>query len=109
MAIAPGLSGELQITIFAVLSIALTFAGRWAIHQYGDGGESHDTLNQRSKHLVGRTAKVLDFDAGSSSGAVEVEGMRWRATWPSGQTSNTGETVRIRSADGMNLTVEPTA
>jgi membrane protein implicated in regulation of membrane protease activity len=107
-ALMPGLSGELQITIFAVLSIAFTFAGRWAVHKFGDGGETHATLNQRSNHLIGRTAKVLDFDAGTNSGAVEVEGMRWRATWADGHTSASGETVRVRAADGMNLTVEST-
>ena len=106
LALFPGMSGELQTALFAVLSIGLTFAGRWAVNTYGDGGEAHDTLNQRSKHLIGRTAKVLDFDAGSNSGAVEIEGMRWRAKWASG-TSVTGETVRINAAEGMTLTVAP--
>ena len=108
-AIVPTLSGELQVALFAGLSIALTFAGRWAMNRFGDGGETHATLNQRSNHLVGRTAKVLDYDAGSNSGAVEIEGMRWRATWGVGQSSQMGETVRIRTADGMNLIVEPVA
>lgn len=107
-ALVPTLSGELQIALFATLSIAITFAGRWGMQRFGDGGETHATLNQRSNHLIGRTAKVLDFDAGSNSGAVEIEGMRWRASWAAGQTSAMGETVRVRSADGMNLTVEPT-
>ncbi|WGI22551.1 NfeD family protein [Amylibacter sp. IMCC11727] len=108
-ALFPAMSGELQITLFAVLSIGLTFAGRWALGRFGDGGETHATLNQRSNHLIGRTAKVLDYDAGSNSGAVEIEGMRWRATWAAGQSSATGETVRIRAAKGMNLTVESTS
>jgi inner membrane protein len=105
----PDLSGEVQISLFAVLSIGSTFAGRWALIRFGDGGEMHATLNQRSNHLIGRTATVLDFDAGTNNGAVEIEGMRWRATWATGQTSALGETVRIREANGMNLTVEPTA
>ncbi len=109
VALMPNLSGEFQITLFAVLSIGSTFAGRWAVNRFGDGGETHATLNQRSNHLIGRTATVLDFDAGTNNGAVEVEGMRWRATWATGQSSALGETVRIREANGMNLTVEPTA
>jgi membrane protein implicated in regulation of membrane protease activity len=107
LALVPGLSGEAQIAIFAVLSVGLTFAGRWAVNRFGDGGAPHETLNQRSNHLVGRKATVLDFDAGTHSGAVEIEGMRWRATWPAKATSNVGDTVRIRTADGLALTVEP--
>lgn len=105
-AVAPDLSGEAQTALFAVFSIALTFAGRWVVNRFGDGAEPHDTLNQRSKHLIGRTAKVLDFDAGSKSGSVEIEGMRWRANWDGG-VSKVGETVRIRTAEGMTLAVEP--
>lgn len=107
-AFAPGLSGEAQITVFAALSVGLTFSGRWCIGRFGDGGETHKTLNRRSKHLIGRTAKVLDFDAGTQTGAVEVEGMRWRSNWEGGP-SKVGETVRIRTAKGMTLTVEPIA
>jgi membrane protein implicated in regulation of membrane protease activity len=108
-ALVPTLSGELQVAIFAAMSMAMTFAGRWGMQRFGDGGATHATLNQRSNHLVGRTATVLDFDAGSNSGAVEIEGMRWRATWAAGQSSAMGETVRIRAAQGMNLTVETVA
>ncbi len=108
-ALVPTLSGELQVALFAALSMAITFAGRWAMQRFGDGGATHATLNRRSNHLIGRTAKVLDYDAGSNSGAVEIEGMRWRATWAAGQASATGETVRVRAASGMNLTVETVA
>ncbi|MDR6267250.1 NfeD family protein [Roseobacter sp. N2S] len=106
-ALVPNMSGEMQLTLFAVLSVGLTFAGRWTVQRFGDGAKAHDTLNQRSNHLIGRTAKVLDFDAPSASGAVEIEGMRWRAKWPAGAATKLGDTVRIRSADGMTLNVEP--
>lgn len=108
-ALVPTLSGELQVALFAAFSVGFTFVGRWTVGTFGDGGATHATLNQRSNHLIGRTAKVLDYDAGSNSGAVEIEGMRWRATWAAGQASATGETVRVRAANGMNLTVETVA
>ncbi|MEM7441548.1 MAG: NfeD family protein, partial [Pseudomonadota bacterium] len=84
--------------------VVLTFAGRWLVHRYGDGGEEHATLNTRSGHLVGRTGKVLDYNTGA--GAIEVDGTRWRANWPSGEASAPGETVRVTAAEGMTLQVQ---
>ncbi|MCP5086665.1 MAG: NfeD family protein [Rhodobacteraceae bacterium] len=104
LALAPGLSGEWQITLFAALSVALTFLGRWLVYRYGDGAKLNKTLNQRTQHFVGRSAKVLEFEGGN--GAVEVEGMRWRARWAAGQASDIGTSVRITGADGMVLEVE---
>ncbi|MEM6619419.1 MAG: NfeD family protein [Pseudomonadota bacterium] len=99
----PGLSGAAQLVIFAVVAVGLTFAGRAFLRSYGDGAPVHSTLNNRGAHLVGGTARVLDFQGGS--GAVEVEGMRWRATWPTGQEAEPGAKVRITAAQGMQLTV----
>ena len=104
----PGLSGAAQLTLFATLSVVLTFAGRWLVNTYGDGAKEHATLNQRSQHLVGRMARVLDFDPNTNSGAVEIEGMRWRATWIEG-ASKTGGSVRVSGAEGMNLQVSAVA
>ncbi|WP_069301544.1 NfeD family protein [Neptunicoccus sediminis] len=106
-ALMPGLSGEMQITIFAALSVGLTFAGRWVVQRFGDGAAAHDTLNQRSNHLIGRTATVIDFHPASHSGAVTIEGMRWRAEWAVGATAEIGSTVRVSAAEGMVLKVEP--
>lgn len=100
----PGMSGEMQVTIFAGVAVALTFIGRALMQRYGDGGEEHSTLNTRSGHLVGRTGKVLNFDTGS--GAVEVDGTRWRASWPTGEQAEPGAKVRVTSADGMTLQVQ---
>ena len=40
------------------------------------------------------------------NGAVEVEGMRWRAKWATDHTSKPGQRVRITQADAMVLHVE---
>jgi membrane protein implicated in regulation of membrane protease activity len=106
LATVPGLSGELQITLFAALSVALTFAGRWALIRFGDGFAHNSTLNQRSNRLIGRSAKVLEVEVGSNSGVVEIDGMRWRATWSDGQNLTMGDPVRIKTAEGMTLGVE---
>lgn len=100
------LSGAAQVSLFASLSIVLTFAGRYLLNRFGDGGGSdHDNLNQRGQHFVGRNAKVLE--CANSEGSVQVEGMRWRARWPAGSNSDVGTTVQITKADGMVLEVQP--
>jgi len=105
LALAPNMSGTMQIALFATLSIILTFAGRFLLNKYGDGGEEGDkTLNNRSAQLVGRSAKVLEFERGF--GVVEVNGMRWRAEWPADQVSALGESVRITKTEPLLLYVE---
>ena len=103
MWLAPGLSGEVQVVTFAALAVATTFIGRWALLRFGDGGQEHATLNQRSNHLVGRTATVLEAEPGR--GSVEVDGMRWRASWPEGETGVPGTRVQVTAAAGMELRV----
>lgn len=102
--IAPGLSGELQLTVFAALAVAITFAGRWIIRVYGDGGQEHATLNNRGSHLVGRTGRVLSGDG--DTGAVEVDGTRWRARWIAPQEASPGTRIRVTAVQGMELLVE---
>jgi membrane protein implicated in regulation of membrane protease activity len=104
VAISPDMSGNAQIVTFATLGIIFTFSGRFLMSRYGDGADRTPTLNQRGNHFVGRSGKVLEF--GSGQGVVEVEGMRWRANWPEGQTAEVGAKVRIVKADGMTLFVE---
>ncbi len=103
--LSPDMSGPAQIAIYAILSIAFTFVGRFLFAKYGDGGGAADeTLNNRSSLLIGRSAKVLGFNAGN--GAVEIEGTRWQARWADGQTAKVGASVRVTKADPMLVYVE---
>lgn len=105
MILAPNMTGALQIAIFAILSIILTFAGRYLLHKYGDGAEATDqTINNRAAQLVGQIAKVLEFTGGQ--GVVEINGIRWRAEWAEKQKSTLGQSVRVTRADAMLLYVE---
>lgn len=105
LVLAPNMSGTMQIFLFAIISIILTFLGRYLLNKYGDGGEVGDeTLNNRASQLVGRTAKVLEFEHGI--GVVQVNGMRWRAEWPKGQVTALGESVLITKAEPLLLYVE---
>ncbi len=100
--LSPGIGGELQIILFAILSIALTFSGR-RLFQWYDEPES--SLNDRAKQLIGKRAKVVSFEHGE--GRVELNGLRWPAKWAEGQSSTPGDTVVITNADGMSVQVEP--
>lgn len=103
VAVGPPMSGELLVSLWAILSVALTFAGRSLMHRFGDGGEPETTLNSRSKRLIGRKAKVISWDHGE--GAVEIDGTRWRAVSIHGGEFMSDAPVSIVAADGMTLTV----
>ena len=55
--------------------------------------------------LVGGVAEVITPLA--PTGQVKVDGEIWRAHTGDGVTARVGETVRIRSVDGLTLEVEP--
>lgn len=99
----PGMQGELQVTLYAVLSIVIMFGGRSYIKRFGDG-EPETTLNSRTQQLVGKHAKVVDFELGA--GHIELNGLRWAATWPEGATADVGQIVEIKAANGMSVQVE---
>ena len=101
--IAPGITGEIQVAIFAILSIVLMFVGRSLVKKFGDG-EPLTNLNNRSAQIIGRQAKVVGFDLGA--GHVEIDGLRWVANWPEGQSAEVGQVVKIIAADGMSVQVE---
>lgn len=99
----PSMPGEIRVASFAAIAIGLTFIGRSLLHRFGDGGGATSTLNARSSQLVGRKGKVLNWQSGE--GAVEVDGIRWRARWDGDQVSETGRFVEITAAEGMTLIV----
>lgn len=103
LAVAPPMTGELIVSLWAILSVALTFAGRSLMLRYGDGGEPESNLNSRSARLVGRKAKVLDWAHGE--GSVEIDGTRWKAVSENKDAAALAGPVEIVSADGMTLTV----
>jgi hypothetical protein len=102
----PELSGALQITVFSVLSILLTFGGRAVFTRFGRGIEERNQLNQRSQQLVGREAKVIRFDF--HEGMVEVDGVPWPARLDGPRRKiAAGEVVQVTAADGVVLWVRP--
>jgi len=105
LTVAPGLSGEAQVAIFAVLAVVFTFAGRSLMHRFGNGDGTADGLNNRASQMIGRHGKVETFMG--PEGSVTIDSIRWQAIWPAGATASPGDTVRIKGNDGMTLLVGP--
>lgn len=101
----PSTSGEIQIAVFAILAVVLTFAGRYLLHRFGETDGASDNLNSRANLMVGRHAQVQEFIG--PEGSVTVDGVRWHAVWQNGTSSKRGATVKIIGADGMSLLIEP--
>lgn len=102
---APAMGGAEQIALFAGLSIAFTFAGRWLVDRYGRpsvGGK----LNRRAEQLVGREGTVLAFD--HHEGKVELDGVPWPARLDgTANTPSVGGRVKVIAADGIVIWVRP--
>lgn len=97
--LAPGLSGQTLVALFAGLSIALLFGGR-ALMSRVEQDEPQTTLNARGKNLIGREAKVLSVSG--SQGKVEIDGVQWPVTWED-IAPEAGQWVMITEANGVNL------
>jgi len=104
LAASPGVSGEVQIAVFAVLAVALTFAGRSLLHRSEARNPQADGLNNRAALMVGRHAVVQEYTG--PEGAVTIDGVRWHAVWPAGGKAKPGATVKISGAEGMTLLVD---
>ncbi len=76
--VVPGLAGNVQVTLFAVLAVVATFAGRGIVRRRGQPGSDQPGLNRRTEALVGRRG-VLVGPRGPDEAEVEVEGVRWTA------------------------------
>jgi inner membrane protein len=100
----PTMPGEIQVALFAAISVALTFIGRSYVVKFGDGAEPVPGLNRRSGSLVGRSAKVVSADG--SEGKVEIDGIPWRARSVEGNLPEPGALVEITASDGTTLSVK---
>lgn len=101
----PDLSGGAQLALFAVLSVALTVAGRFAMARMPEKTSPEDrALNQRAARLIGRVGKASgSFDG--IEGAVEVDQIIWRARLSAGLAAD-GTRLKVVGADGMTLICE---
>lgn len=95
-----GVASGIQIAIFAVLVIALTYWGRPLVQRFRKREDS--TLNERGAALVGTRGIVTEFANGA--GSVKLGDTVWRAVSDEALTS--GESVQVSAVDGVTLTVK---
>jgi len=103
----PDLGPAAQIISWAVLSVVLTLIGRKLVMDFGDGGGEETLINNRAAQLVGRSGKVIA--TGAHEGAVEIDGIRWRASWEGSPDLAEGTAITVTANRGMLLEVEPSA
>jgi len=97
-----GFGWELQLAVFAILSVVAVFLGRNFLKR--NPVETSDTgLNRRGERLVGQLVKVVEPIA-DGRGHVQVGDSPWLATGPDAAA---GSMVRITGVDGATLKVEP--
>jgi membrane protein implicated in regulation of membrane protease activity len=99
--VVPTLTWQLQLVVFAVLSVA-TVAG-WRVYQRRHPTVTDDlTLNRRAEQLVGRVF-ALEQAIVNGRGTLRVGDSVWRAEGPD---LPAGARVRVTGASGAILKVE---
>jgi hypothetical protein len=90
-----------QLALFAIMVIALTWAGRPQVQRWRNEGAASG-LNQRAASLIGARGVVANFANGA--GAVKVGDTVWRAV--SDEALEAGAAVEVAAVDGITLTVK---
>lgn len=94
---------NMQLVVFAILTIVTTLAGRHFFPQAVlTGGDINDTRS-RMAGLDG----VASGDFHGSQGRVFVDGKEWAAEVEGGASLASGQRVIVVGVDGSRLTVKP--
>ena len=100
LSFAVDMSWEIQLIVFAVLSLAAVPVWRRLARAKSSSPE-HDFLNRRADALVGRVF-TLEKPIQDGVGTVRVDDTVWRVAGPDAPA---GSRVRVVRADGASLTV----
>jgi membrane protein implicated in regulation of membrane protease activity len=103
MMVVPGLSLELQLVVFAVVSVLSAVVLRPTLKRLQRHRGADENLNARGDSLIGRTI-VLDTPILRGQGRVKLGDGSWSVTGPD---MAAGSRVRITAVDGTELRVEP--
>ena len=101
--LAPPLSWQVEILIFATLSAVLVIAGRPWLKRRQAVESDQSNLNRRIQDYVGRSY-VLDEAIINGRGKVKIDDTLWEVTGPD---LPQGAWVRIVGVDGLRLRAMP--
>lgn len=102
----PGLPGEIQVTLFAALAIAMTVLGKRVLLRGENRAQEASPLNQRARRVLGRSGRVLEWRG--RVGMVDIEGVQWEARRAEGEGPlDIGTEIEVRDIDGMVVLVAP--
>lgn len=96
----PGISWEVQMLTFAVLSVVCSIAGRMWVSTRQDVSD-HPHLNKRGSQYVGRQFKLTE-PIENGIGKLIVDDTSWRI---SGEDMPAGSTVEVSEFDSVVLKV----
>ena len=99
----PDISGEWQLTAFAIVSIAMTLGGRWLMSRLDTGKREQSDLNEPSTRAIGRQAELVE--SRGTEGLVVIDGVRWKVSWSSDQKLAVGDRIEVIDASGLILSV----
>lgn len=104
----PGIfdSWQASLIVFSFAAVALVVLGRTIFSDWRKPPETHPTLNKRGEGLVG-TVCTTSGEVSAQSGRVTIGDTEWMARSHTGLVIAHDTKVRIVSADGTLLTVEP--
>jgi inner membrane protein len=103
MLVVSDLGLELQLFVFAIVSVASAVVLRPTLKRLQQGRPQDATINARGDSLVGRTI-VLDAPILNGRGRVTVGDGSWTVTGPD---MVAGSKVRVAAVNGTELSVEP--
>lgn len=98
----PGLSWEVQVVIFAILSVISVIVGRRYIASNPVASED-EMLNRRGEQHIGKTYQVVEAIVGGA-GRIKVGDSIWAAEGPDAAA---GDMVRVTDVEGTKLRVVP--
>ena len=103
MLVVSDLGLELQLFVFAVVSVASAVVLRPTLKRLQQGRPQDATINARGDSMVGKTI-VLDAPILNGRGRVTVGDGSWTVTGPD---MVAGSKVRVAAVNGTELRVEP--
>jgi len=99
---APAMEWEIQVLIFAALSVVSVFVARRYLKRKPIETD-HPNLNRRGQDLIGRVF-TLDEPIVNGQARLKVGDSQWQITGPD---LASGASVKVAGLDGTKLRVEP--